>query len=222
MGAPRIMQQLRRSTRQLHDQIEAVPFHRRLASGELTGHEYLDLLQCLARIHGTQENIRRRDHLRGGPVARYGSDLLRLRAVLAKDIDDARRHLGSSGGEPPAAVDEYCQHLQELYEAKPLAILGHLYVMHGSLLGGLQLRPLFLKTLQWPPEQLRYFGGLGEGLVPAWRGFRQAMEEAQFEAAERQAIVEAANGAFGHLIEIYDSFSDPRLPERTRATGGRR
>ena len=220
MGVNRIMQELRSSTAELHDQIEAVPFHKRLARGEIKSQEYVLLLRSLETIHRAQEEIRKGDG--DGVVGRLSASLLTLSPALADDIEDGRRRLRNCPERPLKTAVIYSDQLHEVYEQEPAAILGHLYVMHGSLLGGLELRPLFLEHLQWPPEQMRYFGGLGKKVFRAWRGFRAAMNGQDFNDIERRTVVQGGKAAFQALIEVYEDFPAPAGHRTSRVAGGMR
>jgi heme oxygenase len=199
-----LMSRLRSETRLLHDRIEAVSFHRRLALGDLSLSEYSVLLEALKVVHEGLEQMR--SHV-ASPVASLSAGLLCLTQVLEQDLRDVRAlSFTPCSAEPLGAAKRYIESLQRKVDANPLELLGHLYVSHGSLLGGLQLRPLFIAALEWPPEQMRYFGGLGHGLPLAWRGFRQAMDEHRFERHDQDLIVHAACDAFRGLTTIYEAF----------------
>lgn len=202
-----LMSRLRLETRMLHDRIEAVSFHRRLAAGALGREEYVALLEALDVVHQGLESLRRtaRD-----PVTTLTADLLSLTAPLKEDLADARvLQVAPISPEPAAAAAEYIERLRQGVATEPLELIGHLYVTHGSLLGGLQLRPLFLTALQWPPEQMRYFGGLGPALPQAWRSFRQTMADHPFDRDTQDRIVLAACDAFREMTSIYEAFPEP-------------
>lgn len=201
-----LMTRLRIETRAPHDQIESVPFHQALAQGELHRDDYHTLLEVLLMIHGTQEELRDSSSEQVRDIA---APLLRLCSYLEEDLKDART-LGTHPASlaPRLQTAAYLESLRQAVTDTPPVLLGHLYVLHGSLLGGLQLRPLFLKALQWSPEKMRYFGGLGPQVPAAWRLFRETMNNASLASSQHDQIVAAATNAFEHLITIYDAFPD--------------
>ena len=205
-----LMTRLRTETRGPHDQIEALPFHQNLARGALHRDEYHALLEVLLMIHTTQEELRASAPRR---IQELSAPLLRLSPFLEADCQDAR-DLGThpTCSAPEVQARRYLNALRFQVVQTPLVLLGHLYVLHGSLLGGLQLRPLFVEALNWPPEKMRYFGGLGPQVPAAWRQFREQMNQAAFSPADEDRIVTAATDAFEELIHIYAAFPIEEQP----------
>jgi heme oxygenase len=210
-SSPGLMSRLRSETRDLHDRIEAVSFHRRLANAQIDLDEYGTLLAAMLVIHEAHEQLRL---ALPEALQALSAPLLALSPSLRLDLADIG--LTPPLAEPCLALEAaraYGDRLRRQVLQDPLVLLGHLYVCHGSLLGGFHLRPLFVEALGFGDEQLRYFGGLGTAVPQAWRGFRQAMDTHPFPEDEQDRIVEAACEAFRELIGVYEAFADSAAVE---------
>lgn len=199
---PSFMTSLKEATRELHDEIEGVPFHHRLAQGALTLDEYRTLLEALLFVHHSLERLR--STLPEGPTLRCSQPLLHLSSALEADIQDAVAGGADLLPGPQEEAHRYARKLEA--SGDPLLLLGHLYVLHGSLLGGLHLRRLFLATLPLQGDEMRYFGGFGDAVPRAWNQFRGLMNREGFDHFSGARIIQAAKDCFQELISLYSSF----------------
>ncbi len=218
MGRRAVMKVLREETAVLHDEIEAVAFHRQLSRGRIDETQYMTLLDSLKRIHEVQESLR--DMYREERVGSLAGGLHRWCKSLEADLKDGQRRGAQSAG-VVAGAESYVQALVDRVGEEPLGLVGHLYVLHGSLLGGMQLRPLVLEALGWSPDEVRYFGGLGRQVPMAWKAFKEAVNGAGLNEQQRQLLVREANEAFRRLTVVYEDLGEIGAVPKVRRGGAR-
>lgn len=108
------------------------------------------------------------------------------------------RDLSDLGGTPPAAAPLDLPPLDG-----PAAVLGCLYVVEGSTLGG---RPAGrqVRTALGPTAPTRFFDGYGDRTGPRWRSFCTALSQARPGTGTRDwtdSLVRAAAATFGLFEE---------------------
>jgi heme oxygenase len=188
-----LLPRLRRCTRPLHDDIEALlgleapmPIARygRILRGF---HEFLQLWEPRVR-HALPAPLRPwfDDRGRAGFAAR---DL----TALAVPDDDALR-AAARASQPRIRLDS------------PAAAIGSLYVIEGSALGGQVLTPRLLAAHGLTPERgAAYFNGFGARTGAMWREFRQfADAQAGQDAASRAMACRAAIQTFKALLATFE------------------
>lgn len=149
---------IRAETRPAHDRIElAFDLPARLVSRD----SYRDLLARLLGFHGAFEAAAA-PHLAGTPFAAY----LGRTGLIASDLD---RLGGSSEGRTgPSPVF-----------ADAPAAMGGLYVVEGSILGGVLIATEVRRRLGIGPETgAGFFAGHGRDTAATWRGFTAALDAA--------------------------------------------
>lgn len=114
-------------------------------------------------------------------------------ALLESDLET----LGRTRAE--TAVLARCVGARALADT-PAGVIGSLYVMEGSTLGG-QLISRALKQTCWAPAQgLRYFDPYGKRTAEHWREFMR-WADAQLPLSEHRAAASAAKCTFNLLAE---------------------
>lgn len=149
---------IRAETRPAHDRIElAFDLPSRLASRD----SYRDLLARLLGFHGAFEAAAA-PHLAGTPFEAY----LGRTGLLASDLDrlgGASEHRTGPSPDFPDAP----------------AALGGLYVVEGSILGGVLIAAEVRRRLGIGPQTgAGFFAGHGRATAPTWRSFTAALDEA--------------------------------------------
>jgi heme oxygenase (biliverdin-IX-beta and delta-forming) len=90
-------------------------------------------------------------------------------------------------------------------EATPENVMGSLYVIEGSTLGGLVIRK-WLRSAAWaPPGGFAYFNSYGRDSAKMWQGFRDSLVRFA-AAADADAIISSANDTYDR---IYHWHCDP-------------
>ena len=198
------MTRLREATREIHAQIEALPYPQALERRELPLESYVGHLRAMAVAHSVLEHalsagpdsrlgIVWRENLRGLP--RVQSDLTFFAPQAVLDIPAV--HEGAK-----ALADRI---LQRSVDA-PITLLGYLYVLEGSILGAEVLAPLVKETFKLDRQRgLTYLDWDNATARERWREFRDRMDAVPVSAAESDAIVAAAQEAFAGIHRIFQA-----------------
>lgn len=181
LPAPGILARLRTETRPYHDAVERNPFNQALAAGTVTA---TDTAQFLARMYGIIAPYEAQLQLHAADFSPAWELEQRFRAPLI--LQDLPR-LGYAGTPP------LCPAMPPL-ATKP-ALLGALYVLEGSTLGGQVIARQLSKA--GVPESC-YFQGYGALTGPRWKAFCQLLTEAGTEENE-QEIVDSSITLFTYL-----------------------
>ncbi len=193
-----LLPRLRRCTRPLHDDIEALlgleapmPIARygRILRGF---HEFLQLWEPRVR-HALPAALR--PWFDGRGRASFAA-----RDITALSVpDDAPLRAAARASQQRMLLDS------------PAAAMGSLYVIEGSALGGRVLTPRLLAAHGLTPERgAAYFNGFGAQTGAMWHEFRQfADAQAGQDAASRTAACRAAVQTFKALIETFDPVAAP-------------
>jgi hypothetical protein len=87
---------------------------------------------------------------------------------------------------------------------QPLALLGWLYVLEGSTLGAIVLRPLIARAFLLTGEEgLAYVHSYGPAVHARWAQYQQRMNELRLSSEEREDVVRAAGECFEHLESVF-------------------
>ncbi|HEY1011536.1 MAG TPA: biliverdin-producing heme oxygenase, partial [Herpetosiphonaceae bacterium] len=194
MSHPSIMEQLRAATARRHGAVEALPFAMALVAGALPAASYAGFVRAMLTIHAALE----------GELARAAHPL--LRAVWAPEL--ARLDLLEAdarfwAGEPEIAEAQVqaqvlADKLRRRAAADPASLLGALYVLVGSTLGGAVVRRHVVRAYGLRgAEGVAYLAGAG--LKARWRRFGERMDAALVEADAQQAALAAADETFAGI-----------------------
>jgi heme oxygenase (biliverdin-IX-beta and delta-forming) len=182
-----LLSRLKAETRPHHDRVEAVVNPMRPG---LTREEYAVLL---ARFHGFHAAW---EEAAGPAFAAHGHFFDRRRKVqlLGRDL----QFLGFSAeavGALPRCPD--------LRDAGTLpAVLGGLYVMEGSTLGGLHISRHLARTLGLTPDAgCAFFAGYGDQTGPMWQETRRFLTDHGTGAED--AVVASAVAVFDHFTNWF-------------------
>lgn len=178
---PPILLRLRHETRPYHDALEQHAFNRALAAGAPTA---AGTAQFLAKMYGFLQPYETalRAHAADFSLAWDLAERFRAHLIL-EDLPEA-------AGAPTPPL---CPAMPPLHTRAQL--LGTMYVMEGSTLGG-QVIARQLAKAGIPLR--RYFAGYGERTGALWKAFCQQLAEAA-PAAGPDDVVAAASRAFQHL-----------------------
>ena len=178
---------LRDATAAAHERMHAHPGFRAAASGEIGADDYRLLLSRLLGFHRPFERLVR------AACRRCGVDLdLAARArspALAEDL--------STLGLSRQAIDDLPAWAPALELRSEGGLLGALYVLEGSALGGAQIARALDGRFGHGVEGRRFFTGAGEGRGALWRAFLARLEALSEDArAEAEAASVATFEAF--------------------------
>jgi heme oxygenase len=172
-----ILQQLRLDTRAAHDALEQQPFNQALQAGTVTP---ALVVRFLEKMYGflLPYEARLRQHPFG---PEWQIDQRQRAQFIAQDLGPRVAGLPVYASLPP--LDTWPQ------------LLGALYVLEGSTLGGQVIARQLAKS--GIPLQA-YFRGSAEATGPLWKSFCQLLTDAATPASS-PAIVESARLTFQHL-----------------------
>jgi heme oxygenase len=205
-----IMSRLRAETRAQHEATEAIPFSAAILAGVLPRASYAAQLAALLPVHRALESAIA-GRLHPSCEAVWSDDMLRT-PLLEADLDD----LGATEEEArlarPEAI-ELAGWIQGLAASDPVAVLGVLYVLEGSTLGGAVLRRHLAIAYGLTDAGLRYYSPYGIHPKPHWVAFSERMDAAITDAGDADRVVAAASETFVRIGRILSALSAPRAVE---------
>jgi heme oxygenase len=183
-----VREHLRLATWDAHERLHGISPFARLLRGELDDRGYRMLLMSLYGFYAPLE-----EQIRGAPAAAScGIDVGERRKIplLIADL----RHLGIS--EPAIRLLGRCERLPRL--DSPSQVMGCLYVVEGSTLGGRVLARRLDMLLGPGKEGRRFFLAHGDLCSLMWRRFCDVLETYR-APGQREAMAETASQTFAAL-----------------------
>ena len=201
------MARLRAETREDHVATEAIPFSSAILTGGLPRASYAAQLAAYLPIHDALEMaIASAPHAAIRSV--WGPDMHRVQ-LLRSDLDA----LGASTTDLPPATraraEAFAEWIRQRAHASPIALLGVLYVLEGSTLGGALLSRRLAASFRLEDDGLRYYTPYGRHPKPHWTAFSARMNAAVTDQAEMAQVIDAARETFVRIGEILVTLSDP-------------
>ena len=203
-----VMDRLRLETRDQHLQVEALPFFDALQTKDLPLASYAGMLRAFCIVYEVFEHMMSRaQHPKLNAV---WDDSLRKLPLIDRDIAYFQ-----SRGLPDAPVallraHLLTQHVRHRAHDVPVSLLGYLYVLEGSTLGGIVLKDQIARTLKLSDsEGLAYISSYGKQTKARWKEFGARMNSTVDDLAEQDQVVAAAQEAFrgiGHIIDALYPF----------------
>ncbi len=179
--SPALLARLRAETRPYHDAVEANPFNQALAVGTVTA---ADTARFLARMYGVVQPYEQQ--LRAH-AALFGPAWQLDRRYRAHLILEDLPLLGYDGTPP------LCPALPPL--ATWPQLLGAMYVLEGSTLGGQVIARQLIKSYI---SANKYFTGRADQTGPLWKGFCVQLTDA-VPTSDHTAIISSAEQTFQTL-----------------------
>ena len=142
---PTLIQKIRLKTRQIHDELEALPFAQSIINENIPLEKYLNLLQQLFHIHLQLEDCLQKQlqfHLLLTPSTQRSH-------IIKKDLQYFNQPQIS---EPLTMTSRFLSWLQSVHKNAPYKILGTLYVMEGSRMGSAILKKHLANALNIEPK----------------------------------------------------------------------
>jgi heme oxygenase len=200
-----LMERLRAETRAQHMATEAIPFSSSILDGTLTREAYAGQLAAYVPVHRAIELAVAAGH--PALAAVWTEDMVRT-PLLAEDL--AALRVDTSGTATATAEgDAMAAWISALAVRDPVAVLGVLYVMEGSTLGGALLRRHISRAFDLADAGLRYYSPYGTGPKPHWVEFGERMNAAVTSEADADRVIAAAGEAFDRIGRILSALSSP-------------
>ena len=202
-----IMDRLKSETRSNHDQAEQNGFGMKVMNGGLTEDLYVQHLVAWRRMLAHLEHaLRTSEH---PLVAATWHEGLAKQPVLDRDLDQLCP--GGSTLHPSAATAvQAFNHMVDSYaEEAPECLLGVLYVLEGSTMGGSVMKPRIAKQLSLEDDRgLAYYGCYGNQVRVRFKEFRERMGGSVDGSGTEESIIQAARSTFDRVGDVLRAISD--------------
>ena len=199
-----LMEELKAATFLPHARLQTAPFFQALSACQLPLESYVGQLRALAAIHGVLEQA-----MESCPDERVASVWNRdLRKVpqLQQDLRYFEPRLVADLQEAVDATIKTVEQLRLRSVEQPLTLLGCIYVLEGSTLGALVLRPLFARAfLLTGTDGLAYLHNYGPAVHARWAQYQQRMNGLRLSAEEGAQMAQAASDLFAQLEAIFQA-----------------
>ncbi|MEE2682262.1 MAG: biliverdin-producing heme oxygenase [Planctomycetota bacterium] len=202
-----IMDRLKTETRANHDQAEQNGFGVKVMNGGLTEDLYVQHLIAWRRMLAHLEHaLRTSEH---PLVAGTWHEGLAKQPVLDRDLDQL-----SPGGSPlrpsvAMAVQAFNDMVDSYAEEAPECLLGVLYVLEGSTMGGSVMKPRIAKQLGLEDDRgLGYYGCYGHQVAVRFKEFRARMGGCVDGSGTEESIIEAARRTFDRVGDVLRAITD--------------
>jgi len=196
-----MMERLRAETREIHARLEALPFFNALQEGLLARSAYVAFLEAMAPIHDALEQAASRAP--APLLAACWNDVLRRRPLLEQDLVHFQAERTGTLSRPLLHAIILAEELALRERRDPTSLLGSLYVLQGSALGGLVLRPMVARSFGLDgTDGLAYLTGNAKQTMGIWTAFTTALNAAVQDPALQQRVVDAAIEAFEGMEQV--------------------
>jgi methanogenic corrinoid protein MtbC1/heme oxygenase len=197
-----LMEELKAASFAAHSRLHCAPFFAALAACQLPLESYVGQLRALALIHGVLEQVL--TDSTDDKVAQVWSKDMQRTSLIAQDLQYFEPRHVADLRESAAAAQGVAKHIRLQSIEQPLTLLAILYVLEGSVLGAVVLRPMVARALLLEDEKgLRYLGGKGAQTQSRWHTFKQAMNALALDAAQRAQLANASITFFQQLETIF-------------------
>ena len=197
---------VRRRIRAVHDRLEGSALARAMVEETVTREMYRGLLEQLYPVHVELERL-----ATGAGVGVPG---------LGSRAEALRADLRVFGGDPDArelaCTRWLCDALGFQAQLGRASLLGALYVLEGSRMGGRVVAPHLAKALDLPLESasgLDYHLQDQDAFPKVWAAYCEELDGLYRREWEREAFVLAAEATMEHLFELYRKLSQVRSAE---------
>lgn len=193
-----LMTELRNATQAIHEKIHGLDYFKSINDSSLSSAQYANHLHALAIVWCSLEHqIAAGDH----------KNLTALAGCMTSKwpaLEHDLKNLGNqsiNGAVLARALDIVSDLLFRSAE-NPNAIIGHAYVMQGSMNGAYALRKNVIAALG-NDKSVRYLDAGGAEFKQQWSAFAQMADALVLSADDRYAIVAAAQEIFAGLHELF-------------------
>lgn len=209
-----LMERLRTETQDRHRQVEAQPFFKALAAGDLPLESYVGLLSALNIVYAALEQAA--SAATHPVVVAIWQASMRKLPLLQRDLAYFKPH---SLPEMPVATLYaliLAEQIRRTATDDPAALLGYLYVFEGSTLGGMVLRSQVERAFKLKDRAgLAYLSSYDKQVAAAWQAFSRRIDAAPLSPSEQDRIVATAERAFAEIKPLVKSLYP--IPEQEMA-----
>jgi heme oxygenase len=198
---------LREATADVHRGAERSSFVSRFMAGTLDREAYSRHLLALHPVYTALEGAMER--LRDTPrLSAFYLPVLWRSASLAADLHYLRGREWQRE-DPVPSSRRYAEHVNEIAQVTPIALVAHCYVRYlGDLSGGQVLGKMAKRHLGLGGEGVSFYEFHEIGDVAAFKhDFRRRLDELPLRDGEREALVAEARNAFALNAAIFDELA---------------
>ena len=203
-----VMDRLRSETRPHHDRAEQSGFGTLVMDGGLQMEHYVAHLTAWRRILSHLETALRTSS--DQVVQAVWHEELAKAPALDADLDalsPGGLHLNDATAK---AVASFVSLIDDLKKHDPTSLLGILYVLEGSTMGGSVMKPRIADQLGLEENRgLNYYGVYGNQVGVRFKAFRSSMADSANGSGAEDRIVEAAKSTFDGVSEILFAIANP-------------
>lgn len=196
---------LREGTKKSHTMAENVGFVKCFLKGVVEKNSYRGLVSNLYFVYSAMEEEMERH--RNHPIVSkiYFSELNR-KASLESDLTYYYGANWRSQVKPSAAAANYIQRIRDVSDSEPELLIGHSYTRYlGDLSGGQILKKIAQRGMNLTDgEGTAFYEFDAISDEKAFKNkYRQAMDDLPVDEATVERIVQEANDAFGHNMNMF-------------------
>ena len=207
--AATLMARLKHETSEHHRRAEGRNLQKDLLGGGLARETYSAYLGELLHVHRRLEARIAELAPEHGALSAVFQEGYGHQANLLADLD----FYGHEAGAATEATQSFLADLDRWSRESPLALLGALYVLEGSMNGNRFIARVLMR--EWslsPGAGLRYLDPYGDGQPASWSAFRANVDAQEFTPAEEALIISAAQRTFDAIGAISDAVYESRVP----------
>jgi len=199
------MDRLKAETSEVHSQTESIPFNSGIMAKTMPQARYAGQLACWFRVHEVLESCL---NASDDPVVQGAWTGTTERAPLLQA--DLEWHVDA---DVPSAAElattEMTQWVRSVAVDSPRDLLGILYVLEGSTLGGMILSKCIAEMYGCEGDDgLAYYSAHGNKVMPNWMEFKSRMNSSMTSPDDQARAIEAAGETFRRLGLILTGLSD--------------
>ncbi len=185
-----ILERLKTETSDAHDRVEALAASDRIMNGSLTPNEYAQLIVHNYILHAAYEPVLDKAIARHNLSELDYSQRQKL-SFLERDLHEMGIPIPDNNFVPMAQIETVED------------ILGCMYVMEGSTLGGAVIRRRLVPLPDFATLPFHFYGCYGDRTGPMWNAFRSVLTERVQTTDQEQATVDAAIRTFDDVARCF-------------------
>lgn len=199
-----IMQRLKLQTKKLHIMAHNLPFFKALFKRELIIDSYVGQLRALAVIHEALEReLQASDH---PAIQSVMNGYMPKLPLIRRDIDYFRSVNIRTVIPAAQAALSLTDKIIARKQTNPVSLLGYLYTLEGSTLGGKVIKPYMAALFDLKgSDGLLFFDSYGENVQSNWQSFSNRMLQAVSDENTEKTVIEASYELFYGLLNVYES-----------------
>tara|TARA_B100001059_G_scaffold209031_1_gene221708 strand:- start:1098 stop:1766 length:669 start_codon:yes stop_codon:yes gene_type:complete len=194
-----LMDRLKSETAAAHDRTEAIPFNECIIGRTMPQSRYAGQLECWGRVHHVLETSL--DASQDPFIKMVWPGTAKRAPLISADLEWHGE--ADAPEESRIATTEMVQWVESVASDDPVKLLGILYVLEGSTLGGMILRKHLSELFDIDGEEgLAYYSVHGRDVMPNWKLFKARMNDGVPCPEAQQRIIDAASETFDRLGKV--------------------